>query len=187
MRVMALVLIRSGLNLLIFGTILAVLSYVRTENFRKRTGVNPWNIPPLMWAIASFFVIVLGTLLSIIACATTKVPARNSRWMGSAGHPGAPGQVYPPGAGSAPSYGPVPSGTYPPGTAVPYAGTPVASSPVDAPLPPFQPAGGVAATSPPRWFADPTGRHEYRYWDGEQWSEHVSDHGTSALDPVSGS
>ena len=173
MRVTGLVLIRSGVNLLIFGTILAVLSYVRTENFRKRTGVNPWGIPPLVWAIVSFFVIVLGTLLSIIACATTKVPTRTSRWMGAAGHPGAPGQVYPPSGGNAPGYGPVPPGT--------------PSSPVDAPLPPFRPTTAVAATSPPRWFADPSGRHEYRYWDGEQWTEHVSDHGTSSVDPISGS
>ena len=32
------------------------------------------------------------------------------------------------------------------------------------------------------WMADPTGRHELRFWDGEQWTEHVSDHGVQSVD-----
>ena len=35
------------------------------------------------------------------------------------------------------------------------------------------------------WRPDPFGRHQYRYWDGAEWTEHVSDHGsTSKDDPV---
>ena len=34
------------------------------------------------------------------------------------------------------------------------------------------------------WYADPTGRHEFRHWDGSQWTEHVSDHGSQAVDPI---
>ena len=30
----------------------------------------------------------------------------------------------------------------------------------------------------PGWFDDPTGAHEMRYWDGDEWTEHVSDGGT---------
>lgn len=33
------------------------------------------------------------------------------------------------------------------------------------------------------WLADPTGRHELRYWDGEEWTEHVSDGGQQGTDP----
>lgn len=29
---------------------------------------------------------------------------------------------------------------------------------------------------------DPSGRHEYRYWDGDHWTEHVSDHGVASTD-----
>lgn len=36
----------------------------------------------------------------------------------------------------------------------------------------------------PRWERDPTGRHEQRYWDGEKWTDHVADGGTTAVDPV---
>jgi hypothetical protein len=35
------------------------------------------------------------------------------------------------------------------------------------------------------WVADPSGRHELRFWDGEAWTEHVSDGGTRTVDPVS--
>ena len=34
------------------------------------------------------------------------------------------------------------------------------------------------------WHPDPTGRHEYRYWDGTDWTGDVSDHGTPAFDPI---
>ncbi len=36
------------------------------------------------------------------------------------------------------------------------------------------------------WYADPTGRHDHRYWDGSGWSEHASDRGTRIDDPVTG-
>ena len=34
------------------------------------------------------------------------------------------------------------------------------------------------------WYPDPMGRHEYRYWDGTTWTEHVSSHGRQSVDPV---
>jgi uncharacterized RDD family membrane protein YckC len=37
--------------------------------------------------------------------------------------------------------------------------------------------------NPARWAPDPLGRHEYRYWDGAQWTEHVSDGGVVRTDP----
>jgi uncharacterized RDD family membrane protein YckC len=37
--------------------------------------------------------------------------------------------------------------------------------------------------NPARWAPDPLARHEYRYWDGTQWTEHVSDAGTVGIDP----
>jgi len=36
----------------------------------------------------------------------------------------------------------------------------------------------------PDWYADPTRRHEHRYWDGSKWTEHVSDRGQSSTDPL---
>jgi len=39
-------------------------------------------------------------------------------------------------------------------------------------------------STPAEWKADPTRRHELRYWDGTNWTEHVSDGGTQSTDPV---
>jgi hypothetical protein len=38
---------------------------------------------------------------------------------------------------------------------------------------------------PAAWHPDPLGRHEYRYWDGTAWTEHVSDQGQVGQDPLS--
>ncbi|HEV7865176.1 MAG TPA: phospholipid scramblase-related protein [Acidimicrobiia bacterium] len=38
-------------------------------------------------------------------------------------------------------------------------------------------------SQPADWYPDPSGRHEHRYWDGSQWTEHVSSHGRQSTDP----
>lgn len=38
--------------------------------------------------------------------------------------------------------------------------------------------------SAPAWRPDPSGRHPYRYFDGERWTEHVSDGQVQEVDPL---
>lgn len=38
--------------------------------------------------------------------------------------------------------------------------------------------------APPAWYADPLGRHQYRYWDGTSWTHHVADDGKASVDPL---
>ena len=38
--------------------------------------------------------------------------------------------------------------------------------------------------SNPAWLPDPTGRHQYRWWDGDQWTHHVADDGVAKSDPA---
>lgn len=48
-------------------------------------------------------------------------------------------------------------------------------------------AGGAAApaaTAGASWYADPTRRHELRYWDGQAWTDQVTDQGRQGLDPI---
>jgi hypothetical protein len=54
------------------------------------------------------------------------------------------------------------------------------SEPVEVPVDDVQPP-----TQPPGWFPDPLGRHEFRYWGGTEWTEHVSDGATTQSDPIS--
>jgi hypothetical protein len=35
----------------------------------------------------------------------------------------------------------------------------------------------------PGWLADPTGKHDQRYWSGTEWTERVSDDGVPGTDP----
>lgn len=49
---------------------------------------------------------------------------------------------------------------------------------VDSPV-----ATAPTRATPPDWYPDPTGRHEHRYWDGAEWTEHVSDSGQASVDP----
>jgi uncharacterized protein YxjI len=56
-------------------------------------------------------------------------------------------------------------------------------SPSPSPYPSQPPAPSPAPTpSPAGWYADPSGRHEHRYFDGRQWTEHVSSHGRQSTD-----
>jgi outer membrane biosynthesis protein TonB len=41
----------------------------------------------------------------------------------------------------------------------------------------------AAGAAPAGWYADPSGRFELRYWDGGQWTEHVSRAGQQYTDP----
>ena len=34
------------------------------------------------------------------------------------------------------------------------------------------------------WHPDPSGRHEWRHWDGRWWTDHVADGGVTTLDPL---
>ena len=41
-------------------------------------------------------------------------------------------------------------------------------------------------TPPAGWYADPSGKHEKRYFDGQKWTEHVNSHGRAGIDMPSG-
>ncbi|TLN00168.1 DUF2510 domain-containing protein [bacterium] len=48
-----------------------------------------------------------------------------------------------------------------------------------------RPAPATASPpSPASWQADPSGRHQLRYWDGTQWTDTVSDEGLASVDPL---
>lgn len=38
----------------------------------------------------------------------------------------------------------------------------------------------------PNWYPDPMGRHEYRWFDGANWTDQVSSHGKQSVDPIQG-
>ncbi|CDK00605.1 conserved hypothetical protein [Microbacterium sp. C448] len=40
----------------------------------------------------------------------------------------------------------------------------------------------MSSHAPAGWFPDPFARHEHRYWDGSQWTEHVGSQGRQLVD-----
>src|SRR3954447_17490466 len=42
----------------------------------------------------------------------------------------------------------------------------------------------MAIGPPAGWHPDPRGGHQYRFWDGIQWTDHVADSGQLSTDPV---
>jgi hypothetical protein len=51
------------------------------------------------------------------------------------------------------------------------------------PEPVAEAAPAVESAVPAGWYADPSGRFELRYWDGNAWTEHVSRAGQQFTDP----
>lgn len=45
----------------------------------------------------------------------------------------------------------------------------------------------AASSAGANWHKDPMGRHEFRYWDGAAWTEHVADGGVRSIDPLAAS
>src|SRR5699024_6189722 len=43
---------------------------------------------------------------------------------------------------------------------------------------------GDRMTTPPGWYADPARRHQYRYWNGQLWTDHVSGPQGTGTDPL---
>lgn len=91
--------LRSGLAFWIFGPILALIVFRRTLRFKRATGRSPWHIHPLIWGVATLFVSIFGTLLALVAMATTR---RSSARPGTAEVAGA--------VGPAPLYAAAPPG-----------------------------------------------------------------------------
>jgi hypothetical protein len=75
--------------------------------------------------------------------------------------------------------------------AAPSAAAPPAGSPEN--KPPAHPvetahdgarAPVSAGPGAPAWAPDPTGRHQWRYWDGKAWTDYVADNGQESRDPT---
>lgn len=86
-----------------------------------------------------------------------------------------------------PSGSPAPSPVAPPRPEPSSAGLPPPPLPPPPPPPPA-PSGALAEPSSPagipaNWLPDPTGRCELRYWDGANWTEHVTSGGQQTTSP----
>jgi hypothetical protein len=140
---------------LTLGLVFGMLAFMRSNAYRRRTGSSPWHIHPLVWGIVSVFVTFLVTLLSIVFVAIFGTILSFLAWSprGQSSREANMGESE-------------------------FRDTP-APSPVVG-VGPAQPAPPVTVLR--AWLADPTGRHELRYFDGTGWTEHVADAGVISAD-----
>jgi len=145
-------------------------------------GAYPWRLHSIMWGL--FVVVTQGLAIVLLGVA----------WFTTRPRPtDVPGKLQPGGrptfrdlmmlrrtrpdpdaraaAAAQPPSGVVP-GTY--GTSLPPHADGEGEQSGD-----LQPVG-----EPAGWRPDPTGRHEYRYWNGSVWSRHVADRGRRSVDAM---
>ncbi len=156
------------------------IAYLR----RHRRGIYPWRLHPALWGL--IFIVTQGVIgLALIAVAWFFTPTatdpneppgrRMFGYQAQQGGAGAP-------AGRA--FGRTPRAAYSGGGS--EEGPRFAPGTYGTSLPPH----ASTATLPPpdeeeaAWLADPTGRHEHRYWNGSRWTKHVADAGERTTDPL---
>jgi hypothetical protein len=101
---------------LVLGAVFGALAYYASQDFKKRNGVTPWNLPSWLWGVIGFMSLLICAILMAIASRKTKSALRAAAYGAVSPVPGAP--TPPP---LAPTYAaavavaraPVPAGWHP--------------------------------------------------------------------------
>ena len=160
----------------VLAVVISIFGYRLSQRIRATRGVTPWRIPSFVWALICFFFAPFGFALELIAIVSTKpepgsVQAAHGTSSGSTGSTSSTGQaIYEP-KSPAPSSTEEALATYAPKIPPSGYGGPQSDQ-----------LGKPALFG---WYRDVSGRHQLRYWDGRDWTSHVSDDDTQGEDPIS--
>ena len=66
----------------VLGVILASVVYFLSERYKRSRGVTPWRVPSGMWAVLLFLLSLIGVVLYLIACFTTRPKTGAADWVG---------------------------------------------------------------------------------------------------------
>jgi hypothetical protein len=143
--------------------LLGLVAFWRTLSFRRVAGQSPWGIHPVIWGVVAFFFSVIGLLMAVLACLTTRPRPAGQ---GSGPHDRFSASVDTSARGVSPHYG------------TPAGPSALASLPAPA-------AGtGVQAGPPPGWHPDPADPRRLRLWTGDDWSDEVLVAGVVSKSPL---
>lgn len=145
--------------MLVFG----IATYFQVRHFREKYGVLPWNGSPEVWGAVvglAWWILLIPVVILVI---TERSARRRAQGVPPVHFAGATrGGAMPLGIGQGRfDYAPV------------AAASAVASTTMLA----------VAAPAlPPSWAPDPSGRHQYRWWDGATWTSLVHTGGVTTTE-----
>ena len=166
---------QSNTTLVVSGVLAVVISifgYRLSQRIRATRGVTPWRIPSLVWALICFFFAPFGFALELIAIVSTKPE---------------PGNVQPAHGTSSGATGHPVDSVYEPKSAKPVS-TEEALATYTPKIPPSGYGGPqsdlLGKPAMFGWYKDVSGRHQLRYWDGRDWTGHVSDNDLPSEDPL---
>lgn len=142
--------------------IFAVAGWQHARHLTRKYGRPPFGLPDWVWGIVTGLSLLIGiVLLAVAERGLRKTP------LATPAHPAVFGYgrtmtVVPGQAGLGEPLGYDPSG-----------GAKVA---------PLSTLVAEAAAVPPSWAADPSGRHQYRWWDGAAWTTSVHSNVVTSTD-----
>jgi Protein of unknown function (DUF2510) len=173
--------------LAVLSVVWAIFGYRLSERDRRLLGRTPWGLPSALWAFLWFLSLILGLVLYLIAHAGGVRRAQQNFPFGAAGGGGLSAPPGPPPAAGHPLSVADQFPTYPNSGNLQPSPPDLVESTTEPPSPEAQvqapaPAPADWAQSPPGWHPDPSGRFHYRWWDGHQWTTHVSLDGHHLVD-----
>ena len=68
------------------GAAFGLLGYFLSERYRRVRGVTPWRMPSGVWAALMFLFSLIGVVVYLIACLTTRTRTGPTGWAGGAQH-----------------------------------------------------------------------------------------------------
>src|SRR3954463_9482571 len=153
---------------LVLAVLFAVAGFQEARRFERQYGQTPWRWDPWVWAVVMFMSWVIGVVLLAIAerQGRNRAAKRPAYASGYGQQPNVQYGFAQPGYGRSAGQPAVATASAVSGFGItePAAGTAVTPQLVS------QPAALPAAM----WSTDPTGRHQYRWWDGATWTANVS-------------
>ena len=70
----------------VLGVVLGSLGYFLSERYKRARGVTPWRVPSGMWAVLLFLLSLIGVVMYLIACFTTRPKTGPTGWAGGDQH-----------------------------------------------------------------------------------------------------
>lgn len=145
--------------MLVFG----IATYFQVRHFREKYGVLPWNGSPRVWGAVvglAWWILLIPVVILVITERSARRRAQAIPPVHLAGV--TRGGAMPLGIREAPfDYAPVDASTAVASTTMPAVSAPAL---------------------PPSWAPDPSGRHQYRWWDGRSWTSSVLTRGVTTTE-----